>query len=367
MNKSLKKTVLGLFMLAACLPYACKLPYITAAWRNSPLDAHDWIFLLLGFFTLGVAFFGVRGKEIHRDWLGLPLLGVCIVMYLIGFKKDIHAISILAGVLLAASATCLLWGWECFVILLPAFFIFCLSVTSTSYWITFLLSPFGLKSMPVKIVLTAVAITITIIQLHFHFIPRKQSTFFLCALCFAFLLVVFQKDAHIKSASFIPDFSAGMFKEAKGYQQTLSQGDLQFFAGAKKLERYIFGTSDSSIAILAVTLGTNVHQIHPPSHCLRSQGVTIISEKLSTENLRFAQITISEINYSHDNQLMLCWYWYASPDFSTPSFLSFRRYWTPNQEWHSYQITTPVHNHELGKARERLGKFLADVAEANGL
>ena len=365
MNKSLKNTILGLGMVVACLPYAYKLPYITTAWKNSPLDSHDWIFLLLGFFTLCIALLGIHRKEVHCDWAGLPLLCACILMYIIGIKKDIHAISIMAGVLFAASATCLFWGWECFVILLPAFFVFCLSVTSTSYWITFLLSPLGLKSMPVKIFLTALAISIAIIQLHVHFIPKKQSTFFLCALCFAFLIVVFQKEAHIKSASFIPDFSSCMFKDTKGYAQQPSPADLQFFEGAKKLEKYIFGTSDSTIGILAIDLGTNVHQIHPPSHCLRAQGSSIQSEKLSTMDLRFAQLTITEINYTQGGYSMLCWYWYASPKFSTPSFLSFRRYWSPNQEWHSYQISTPIYNHELGKARERLRKFLADVAEEN--
>ena len=367
MNKSLKQTILGLCMLVACVPYACKLPYIISAWKSSPLDSHDWLFLLFGFVTLGICMLGIHGNETHRDWAGVPLLCACIIMYLIGFKKDIHAISIMSAVLFAASATCLLWGWECFFILLPAFLVFCLSVTSTSYWITVLLSPLGLKSMPVKILLTAMAIAIAIIQLHVHFIPKKQSTFFLCALCFAFLVVIFQKEAHIKSASFIPDFTAGMFKDAKGYAQTPSAGDLQFFAGAKKLERYVFGTSDASIGVLAIDLGTNVHQIHPPTHCLRSQGSTIQSEKLSIEDLRFAQITITEIQYLQGNHSMLCWYWYASPKFTTPSFLSFRRYWSPNQEWHSYQITTPIFNNEIGKSNERLRKFLSDVAEANGL
>lgn len=367
MNKILKNTILGLGMLVACVPYACKLPYITNAWKTSPLDSHDWIFLLLGFVVLGIALFGIHGKATRRDWAGLPLLCACILLYAIGVKRDIHAISIMAGVLLAASATCLLWGWEYFIILLPAFLVFCLSVTSTSYWITFLLSPLGLKSMPVKILLTVLAFAVVVIQSQVHFIPKKHSVFFLCTLCFAFLIVVFQKDAHVKSASFIPDFSAGMFKEAKGYAQTPTPGDLQFFEGAKKLDKYIFGTSDSNIAILAIELGTNVHQIHPPSHCLRAQGSNIQSEKLSVEDLRFAYITVTEIIYSLNGYPMLCWYWYASPKFSTPSFLSFRRYWQPDQEWHSYQISTPIHKNEIGKARERLKKFLSDVAEANNL
>ena len=367
MNKTLKNTILGLCMMAACVPYACKLPYITNAWKTSPLDSHDWIFLLLGFVTLGIALFGVRGKETRRDLSGLPLLCACILLYIIGVKRDIHAISIMASVLFVASATCLLWGWECFIILLPAFLVFCLSVTSTSYWITFLLSPLGLKSLPVKIFLTVLAIAVAIIQANVHFIPKKHSSFFLCFLCFAFLVVIFQKEAHIKSAPFIPDFSACMFKDAKGYAQTPTAGDLQFFEGAKKLDKYVFGTSDSNIGILALELGSNVHQIHPPSHCLRSQGSNIQSEKLSVEDLRFAQITVTEICFTRGSHSMLCWYWYASPKFSTPSFLSFRRYWRPNDEWHSYQITTPIYNDDIGKARERLRVFLADVAEANNL
>ncbi len=365
MNKSMKNAMLGLGMLIACLPYACKLPYITTAWRQSPLDSNDWIFLLMGFVTLGIASIGIRRKEVHQDWTGLLLIVVFAILYFLGIKKDIHAVSIMAGVLIAASATCLLWGWECFVILLPAFVVFVLSVTSTSYWITYLLAPVGINSLPVKIFLTLVAITIAIIQLRLHFIPKKQSAIFLCALFFAIFFVAVQKEAHIKSASFIPDFTAGMFKNAKGYAMTPTQGDLQFFAGSKKLEKYSFGTEDSAIGVLAIELGTNVHQIHPPSHCLRTQGVTILSEKLQTIEFRFAQITITEITYSSGNKLMLCWYWYSSPKFTTPSFISFRRHWNPNHEWHSYQITTPIYNDDIGKSRERLRTFLDDVKEEN--
>ncbi len=357
--------MLGLGMLIACLPYACKLPYITTAWRQSPLDSNDWIFLLMGFVTLGITLFGIRREEVHQDWTGLLLMVVFAIIYLIGLKKDIHAISIMSGVLLGASATCLFWGWECFIILLPAFAVFCLSVTSTSYWITYLLSPIGLKSLPVKIFLTIIAIVIAIIQCRVHFIPKKQSAIFLCALCFAFLFVGIQKEAHIKSASFIPDFSAGMFKSAKGYALDPTPGDLQFFEGSKKLEKYTFGTDDSVIGVLGIELGTNVHQIHPPTHCLRTQGVTILSEKLQAIEFRFAQITITEINYQSGNNLMLCWYWYSSPQFSTPSFLSFRRHWNPNHEWHSYQISTPIYSNDLPKARERLREFLGNVIEEN--
>ncbi|MBR5077602.1 MAG: hypothetical protein IKX30_02575 [Victivallales bacterium] len=366
MNKSLKNTLFGLGMLVACLPYACKLPYITTAWKQSPLDSHDWIFLLMGFVTLGITLFGIRRKEVHHDWTGLLLMAVFAIMYVIGLIKDIHAISIMAGVLIAASATCLFWGWECFIILLPAFVVFCLSVTSTSYWITYLLSPIGLKSLPVKIFLMVVAIVIAIIQYRVHFIPKKQSTIFVCVLCFAVLFVGLQKEAHIKSAAFIPDFSSGMFKNAKGYALDPTPGDLQFFEGSKKLEKYTFGTDDSVIGILGIELGTNVHQIHPPTHCLRTQGTTILSEKLQTVEFRFAQITITEINYLNtSNNPMLCWYWYSSPQFSTPSLISFRRHWNPKHEWHSYQITTPIYSNDLSKARERLKVFLGDVAEEN--
>ena len=366
MNKSLKNTLFGIGMLVACLPYACKLPYITTAWKQSPLDSHDWIFLLMGFVTLGITLFGIRRKEVHHDWTGLLLMAVFAIVYVLGMIRDIHAISIMAGVLIAASATCLFWGWECFIILLPAFVVFCLSVTSTSYWITYLLSPIGLKSLPVKIFLMVVAIVVAIIQYRVHFIPKKQSTIFVCVLCFAVLFVGLQKEAHIKSASFIPDFSSGMFGSAKGYALDPTPGDLQFFEGSKKLEKYTFGTDDSVIGILGIELGTNVHQIHPPTHCLRSQGTTILSEKLQTIEFRFAQITMTEINYLNtSNNPMLCWYWYSSPKFSTPSFISFRRHWDPKHEWHSYQITTPIYNNELPQARERLREFLGDVAEEN--
>ena len=362
MSRYQKNIITGLVMLAACVPYACKIPYIKTSWLQSPLDSHDWIFLLLGFVTLGITLTGIKKEKIRFDLSALLFMVPFALIYLLGIVKHIHAVSIMGSILFAAATTWLLWGWDCFITLLPAFLVFCLSVTSTTYWLIRFLAPVGIGGLTAKFILSFIALAIAIIQHHFHYIPKKHSSLFASAVCAAFFFVAFVQSTNIRSISFIPDFSSCQFPSAIGRIVEPTQGDLQFFQGSE-LEKFYFATDDySSINVLSLTLGSNVHQIHPPSHCLRAGGNQIQSEHILKTDLRVTQFIVTEITTAPGARQMLVWYWYANKELSTASFLAFRKAWNPHQEWHSYQISTPIHD-DIKKARERLRTFISEVAQ----
>ncbi|MBR6058178.1 MAG: exosortase-associated EpsI family protein [Victivallales bacterium] len=359
--------LIWLAMLAACIPYALKITYVISAWRSSPLDAHDWLFLPVGFALIAVSCIGLKTKdESNFDWMAPLLLLPVFLLYIYGFIKHIHAVSIISAILFAALFILFLWGWSRFVLCLPAFVVFCLSATSTTYWLSNFLTPLHCDGFHAKIAIAIVATIVAVLQRHFHFIPRKHETLFACFAVAAFLFILLSLNANIKSVPFIPDFSHRSLPSAIGCEQEPTAADLQFFAGSIP-QKYYFATNDGGgVNVLAVSLGDNVHQIHPPSHCLRSGGARIQSEQRHQTELNSDQaLTVTEIITEGKNQQFVLWYWYSNREYSTPGFISFRKAWKSGVEWHSYQISTNAYNGDLETARNRLHTILAEIAYKN--
>ena len=360
-------TLLWLAMFAACIPYALKLPYVVSAWRASPLDSHDWLFLPVGFALIALSCIGLEKKDESRiDWTALPLMLLIILLYIYGYIKHIHAVSIISSIFFAAFAVLLLWGWARFMICLPAFTVFCLSATSTTYWLTNLLTPLHCEGLYAKYAIAVVSAAVAVLQRRFHVIPNKQETLFAFSAATVFLFVLLTLDTNVKSVPFIPDFSHRTLPSAIGCEQEPSAADLQFFAGSKP-RKFYFATNDGGgVSVLAISLGTNVHQIHPPSHCLRSGGVGIQSEQRQQAALDSDRtITVTEIITADRDRQMVLWYWYSNREFSTPGFISFRRAWKPEAEWHSYQLSTTALNGDLTTARKRILDILTEIAHKN--
>ena len=63
---------------------------------------------------------------------------------------------------------------------------------------------------------------------------------------------------------------------------------------------------------------------------------------------------------SFDGRLLV-WIWFSSDKLSTGGFLHFRRMYSRSENWHTYQVSTPVGSGDggLAAARKRLQRFLA--------
>ena len=73
-------------------------------------------------------------------------------------------------------------------------------------------------------------------------------------------------------------------------------------------------------------------------------------------------LEVSEIVASNPGTTLLVWVWYSCRSFSTGSFLGFRRSWSADTQWHTYQISTPLFTSEE-EGRARLGEFLNAAAQ----
>ena len=66
---------------------------------------------------------------------------------------------------------------------------------------------------------------------------------------------------------------------------------------------------------------------------------------------------MTEIDAAKGRNRILVWVWYSSEKLSTPGFLGFRRHFTPNGRYYTYQISLPLFG-DVEKGRDELKKFV---------
>ena len=120
------------------------------------------------------------------------------------------------------------------------------------------------------------------------------------------------------------------------------------------MKQFRYTKEGTDISVLAVKCGSDIHEIHPASHCLRTSRWTIHSEKVLYLQEDFA---VTEIDASKGRLRYLTWVWYSSDRFSTPGFLGFRKHFTKSSNNFTCQISTPV-GKDIEKSREELRKFI---------
>ena len=162
---------------------------------------------------------------------------------------------------------------------------------------------------------------------------------------------------HVTSPPFLPDFSHMNFDNYLGRELPITEADRQFY-GDNDIEKYFFAGDTSAIHVLAVHCGDDVHQIHPPSHCLRTSGGNILDEKSQHISVNSNNLAVNEIVAVQNTQQILLWVWYSNDEQSTASFLNFRRLWTPSRPWVAFQLLTDLDD-GLEAARQRLHDLLS--------
>ena len=109
-----------------------------------------------------------------------------------------------------------------------------------------------------------------------------------------------------------------------------------------------------------VKCGSDIHKIHPASHCLRSGGAVIRDESIVMRQLPDGRsLPVTEIHSTVHGNPLLTFVWYTGPGETTGSFFAFRRKWSASEEWRSYQFVVPVQDGFEEAARKLLLDLLS--------
>jgi hypothetical protein len=347
-----------LLLFSSFLPYVWKIPYMANAWRHSPMDRYDWVFLLIAGLALLACFRLLLTRHSHNRGVYMLALLPSLLFIVTGEALEIHALSILGAVAFAWSMLWFTRGWRAAYTAFPVYAILALSSTSTSYWLGYFSGNLQWNGLAIKAIMALLLLLWWLANIFYERqMPRESFCFYL--IFAALLLGAWQVRTHYRSAApFIPDFASIKNDEFFGQPLPITPADERFF-GPSDIGKFTFASDINVITILTVSSVDRVHQIHPASHCLRVSGWGIAKESIANIIIANKKLAVSEILAHREGQRIIMWVWYSSTEHSTGSFLAFRRLWRQGTPWFSAQISTPYREGEEENARATLNHFLS--------
>ena len=337
-------------ILLSFLPLVLHSPYLLQAWRGSRLDHWDWIFYLL---SIPAAVWAFRGEKRGKaDFYALLLLVPAFVLTAVPSLHHINALSIIAAVLVVFSAAWLIYSWRFAYRMIPAAAILLLGTPSSSYQLSLLLMCPVYLAWGMKFLLAVLCFVLIWCNKRFELHVKRGTLFFLSASLLTAFVLMHTRELYFKGKSFIPDFPTHC-GDFWGRRIQPDENTRRFFA-TSTVRQYRYTRNNSDISVLAVKCGSDIHEIHPASHCLRTSMWTVNSEKTVSLQENFA---VTEIDAQKGSVRMLVWVWYSSDEFSTPGFLGFRRHFKPGGNYYTYQVSVLVYN-SIGQSRSELQNFI---------
>lgn len=343
----MKKRIL---LLASLLVFLPNLAYLFQAWRSSRLDSWDWIFYLL---SIPALIWSARETTLkkHDHWGWLLLLPAAILLFGRSWHQ-INAFGVLGSVALGWSMSWIFGGWEFAFRLLPAFLILTLGTPSLTYQMSHRMMIPITETLILKFALAAVGFLWIFCNKRYGWLLKKSSMFFIAASLFTALLLG-SKELYFTGRSFIPEYSLQIGRFVGRSIQP--DANTRHFFATSDVRQYRYAVEDIDISVLAVHCGKDIHEIHPASHCLRTSQWEIESEKLF---FLYPDFAVTEIKARKRAVHILLWVWYSGKEFSTPSFLGFRRHFRPGEDCYTYQISIPIQEKESTRERKILQEFV---------
>lgn len=310
----LKKWKLCILALSG-LPFVVKFAYLNQAWVSSPIDRAQlglWgtgVLLIVVVTAILKLIFHFPTNKPLRQSRALRTLPLPIVIYILGTVYNINAVQLIASVGIAWMTAWMLYGRIAGSMLAIAAVMATLAVPGSSYWL------------------------------------GKASTAF---------------SAPIRAA-YTPEFTARSQSGYLGRKAVPSEAFSRFFR-TSDAHQFRYASPSNDVSVLAVRIGSNIHEIHPATHCLRSSGWLVQSEQLHDVALngRADSLSVTESVVANSaGAKLLVWVWYSSPEKSTGSFIRFRRMYKKNAVWRTYQLTSPIGNgNDIAEVRQNLISFL---------
>lgn len=342
-----------IFMLCSVIPLGLQLPYLLSAWRGSRLDRLDWIFCLL---AIPAALWACRrGKSGKTQWAALLLLVPMLVLSLSADYHHINAAAAAAAMLCIWAAVWLIYSWSMAYKVLPAAMILLLATPSSSYIVSLLLMCPVWGAWLLKFLLAAGCMLWIWGNKRHNWEVGKGTLFFAAAVAGSSLLLLHSREIYFEGRSFIPEFS-GRAGDFWGRRIEPDENTRRFFV-TSSVRQFRYTRNDCDISVLAVKCGSDIHEIHPASHCLRTSLWSVHAEKVWYWQEDFA---VTEIDAEKNSRRILVWVWYSTDRFSTPGFLGFRRHFRSGGNYYTYQISTPVYE-SVEQSRHILQQFVQSL------
>ena len=304
----------------ATIPFVVKAVYLNRAWVSSPLDRTR--LGLWGSAALLTAFVALCLKLVKRfpaerplcESRSLRVLPLPLLVYAAGLVLDLNAVQLVGSVGILWATAWMLYGRTTGFMLAPAAVFAVLAVPGSSYWL------------------------------------GKAASGFTAPVTAAY------------APAFAPDSQVGYL----GREVPPTESFLRFFR-TSEARQFRYASPSDEVAVLAVRIGNDIHEVHPATHCLRSSGWTVRSEEAREVALsgREGPLAVTEaIVENRTGRRMLMWVWYSSRTVSTGSFIRFRHLYSTDEVWQTYQLTTFLgRNETLDGARQKLLAFLAAGGE----
>ena len=342
------------------IPFWCTLPYTLHSWKTSPMDRMNWIFFLafLLVAACGTPAVADSAKQRKYDWYALLAAAATAVLYAAGILKQIYMIRILAGTWFWWTGIWFFCGWKAAWATIPAFGALSLGCTSTTFLMCNRLLIQPQTALFLKLGAAVVCAAVCAVLMLTDYVMKREVFWFLLAAGAILTGTLVSRGTGKTAAAFKPDLT----KTIEGFTTTetpLSEDSIRFFEGAT-VHQYAVTDGVFHASILEVKCGDDIHKIHPASHCLRSGGAEILSEKVVLHTLPDGRdLPVTEIRSKLRGAPILTFVWYTGPEETIGSFYTFRRKWSPSKQWYSYQIVTEVYDGNEDAARKFLLNLLS--------
>ena len=330
----------------------------------SPAERWNWFLGLwaIALLSVAIAFISrednaqnVRRRSVWRFAVMLP----AALLLLFGATRHIHLAFLMGGILLPYTMAACLFDGRVALLLLPGFTtlaLFCPSVGIILSTI-FHLDGFLLKSI-IAVLMTAILPCVAL--LHIPHLNTEAIAFSGLALLVAGAYAV-QGRTSSRQPPLRPVFDNLISEHFRGVQDNVSDGDRQFF-GDSEIKRFTFiDQADNAIYVLCVGKIDNIHQIHPTTYCLRVNGYEILKEHVLhiQQEGGFQPMDVQELVVERNGAKRIVWQWYGSKEYSTASFLRFRTFYSPANDWSVYILDCPVAT-DMDKTQQTLKSFIRE-------
>lgn len=349
-----------LLLLPALIPLALKAGYLRTAWRTSPLDRKDWIFLAAALLLALLRCKAIREWISKPDWKGLLPAGLSLLFFVLFAVRPVATLQIASAMIFFFSMLWVLGGLRLFAGSLPLLGLSLLACPSTTYWSGFYLrAVLGTGAVDGFVFKLTIAVILTTFFLRAKSALRPQTLAYLSGLGLLAILLTVQTGQTPYGQPFKPDIRLLRAGEYIAAPIDPTPQDLRFFQGSQLIKTAYYGEHGELFYLLSVEVTDNVHKIHPTELCLKSGGTVIRKLKEKTVSIGEGKnLAVQEIEaVQPDGRKYLIYTWYTGPEWSTGNFIAFRKNWKPDEPWASFQLSTAITD-TPESAEKRLNAFL---------